>query len=75
MTFVCEWARDLNNTYPTFNNGRLMSSSSVSWLSEGRLLENISTLHVDIVNYLKSVRMTFGSLSIACLWSMLMSHT
>ena len=64
------WARDLNNMDPTFENSCLVSSSSASRLSDGtrRSLEYVSALYIEIVNYLKPIRMTFGSLSIACLW-------
>ena len=69
VTFMCGWDCNLNNTNLTFENSCLVSSSSVSRLSDGRSLEYVNAFYVDIVNYSKSVRMTFGSLSIACLWS------
>ena len=76
MTFMRGWARDLNNTDLTFENSCLVSSLSASRLSNGRSLEYISALYVEIVNYLKSVRMTFGSpVSIACLWSVYVDVT
>ena len=50
----------------TFEKDCLKSSSSASQLSEGRSLEKVSALYVETVNYLKSVMLTFGSLSIAC---------
>ena len=68
MTFICGWTCNLNNADLSFENSCLVSSSSASRLSNGRSLEYISALYVEIVNYLKSIRMTFGSLSIACLW-------
>ena len=68
MTLMRGWTRDLNNTNLSFENSCLVSSSSASWLSDGRLFEYISALYVEIVNYLKSTRMTFGSLSIASVW-------
>ena len=69
MTFMCGWAHDLNNTNLTFENSCLVSLNA-SQLSDGRLLE-----YVEIVNYLKSIRMTFSSLSIACLWSVYVDAT
>ena len=45
------WASDLNNTSLTFENGCLEFSLSVSQLSEGRLLEKISILCIEFVNY------------------------
>ena len=69
MTFMCGWARDLKITNLTFENSCLVSSLSASRLSNGRSLEYVSALYIETVNYSKSVRMTFGSLSIACLWS------
>ena len=51
----------------TFDNDCLKSSSSASRLSEGRLLEKVSALYIKTVNYSKSVMLTFGSLSIACI--------
>ena len=63
MTFMSGWTRDLNNTDLSFENSCLVSSSSAPRLSDGRSLEYISALYVEIVNYLKSTRMTFGSLS------------
>ena len=67
MTFMHGWAHDLNNTDLTFENSCLVSSLSASWLSDGRSLEYVSALYVEIVNYSISVGMTFGSLSIGCL--------
>ena len=67
VTFMCGWTRDLNNADLTFENSCLVSSSSASRLSHGRLLEYISAFYIGITNYVKSARMTFGSLSIACL--------
>ena len=75
MTFMCGWTCNLNNTDLSFENSCLVSSSSACQLSDGRLLEYISALYVEIVNYLKSTRMTFGSLSIACLWSVYVDIT
>ena len=80
MTFMHGWACDLNNTDLTFDNYCLVPSWSASWLSEGRSLEKVSALYIETVNYSKSIRMTFGSLYVACLWSayslsMSTSHT
>ena len=49
--------------------------SSVSRLSKGKLLEKVSALYIETVNYSKSVKLTFGSLSIACLGSVYVDVT
>ena len=51
LIFMCGWDCNLNNTNLTFENSCLVSSSSVSQLSDGRSLEYISALYVENVNY------------------------
>ena len=63
MTFMRGWAHNLNNTDLTFENSCLVSSSGASRLSDGRSLEYVSALDIEIVNYSKSVRITL----VACL--------
>ena len=51
MTFMCEWGSNLNNTDLIFESDCLELSSSISRLSGGRLLEKVSVLYIECVNY------------------------
>ena len=48
MTLMHGWTRDLNSTNLTFENSCLVSTSSTSRLSDGRLLEHVGALYMEL---------------------------